>query len=268
MEESSGFQVSGSAPENYERYNPVIMAPFIEAVLTKVAIRPGDAVLDVACGTGLVARRAATLTGPTGRVVGLDINPGMLRVARASSVPDGCAIEWREGSALDLPLSADEFHVILCQQGVQFFPDLALAMREMARVAAPGARLAVSFWAASEEQPYMQAQREGLQRAIGSIGAIAGAFELDPAYCCELLTAAGFREASAERVTATVSLPPMESFALGQASTLPVAPAIAALDQQQRLAYVRHMEESLSANRTEAGTYACPFVSWVVSAMR
>ena len=85
MSNKSGFQLAGTGPESYERYIGVDMAPFVDAVIQRAKLARGDAVLDVACGTGFVARAASSLGGSTGRVAGLDINPGMLEVARAAS---------------------------------------------------------------------------------------------------------------------------------------------------------------------------------------
>src|SRR5439155_11949491 len=103
-------------------------------------------VLDVACGTGVVARAAAERVGAAGRVIGIDLNPGMIAVARSLPEPAGASIEWVERSALDLRLQDATMDVALCQQGLQFFPDKALAMREMRRVLARGGRLALSVW--------------------------------------------------------------------------------------------------------------------------
>jgi SAM-dependent methyltransferase len=96
-------------------------------------------VLDVACGTGIVARRAAARGA---RVVGVDRNAQMLAVARATAP----AIEWIEADASALPLADDAFDHVLCQQGLQFMPDPAAAVAEMRRVLAPGGRLALSVW--------------------------------------------------------------------------------------------------------------------------
>ena len=272
MVEQSGFQIAAAAAQAYQDYNPLIMAPFVEAVIARVGIRPGDAVLDLACGTGLVTRRAAMQAGAEGRVVGLDLNPGMLAVARSLGDPTGASvapIEWREGSALALPCADGEFDVVLCQQGIQFFPDLGLAASEMARVAAPGARLAVSFWAELGEQTYFQVQIAGLRRRLGpAVDGLAGAFRLDPMLVCDALTAAGFEDATAEQVVVRLLFPPMEHFAAGQVTTLPVAPAFAALDAAERASYVAEVTKSLARYRTAEGTYDCPTASWVVTATR
>lgn len=270
MSNSSGFQVTGSAPENYERYNPVIMAPFIKAVIEAASIRPGDAVLDVACGTGLSTRAAALAVGSAGRVVGLDLNPGMLTMAASRASEAGRApIEWHEGSALALPFVDGEFRAVICQQGLQFFPDLPLAVREMARVLAPGGRAAVSFFAALDEQSYMQAQVHGVRLAIGDAAtAIEAGFRLDPATATEAFRAAGFREVVAAKVVATVAITEIDEFALGQLGSLPVGPAMAALPDGARRTYVEGMREALAPYRDATGTYQCPFVSWVVSGTR
>ncbi|MGH7552467.1 MAG: class I SAM-dependent methyltransferase, partial [Longimicrobiales bacterium] len=111
-------------------------------------VRPGQRVLDVACGTGVVAREAATRMRGEGTVVGLDLNPGMLEVARRLG-PD---IEWRQGDAASLPFSADSFDVVLCQAALMFMPDPARALREMARVVSRSGTVAVQVWDRLEAQ--------------------------------------------------------------------------------------------------------------------
>lgn len=267
---AAGFQVSGSAPRNYQQFNAVIMAPFVEAVIAGAGVGAGDEVLDVACGTGLVARRVAEVVGESGSVVGLDVNPGMLATARSLDVPSGATIAWSEASALDLPFADGRFSAVVCQQGVQFFPDLGQAAAEMARVAAPGARIAVSFWATLDDQTYMRAQADGLRAAIGEEAAapLAGAFRLSPETMSAAFVAAGLRDISAEELTSTVSLPPMDPYAAQQVSTLPVAPAFAALTDAQRQAYVDGMGLALAGYRTPEGRYDCPFATWVVTARK
>ena len=271
MIEQSSFQINARAAMAYQDYNPLIMAPFVEAMIARTAIAHGDTVLDLACGTGLVTRRAALLAGAEGRVVGLDLNPEMLAVARNLGAPSGAsvaAIEWREGSALALPCADGEFSVVLCQQGIQFFPDLQLATAEMARVVAPGARLAVSFWAELGEQTYFQVQVAALRRWLGAaVDPVAAAFRLDPLRVCDALTAAGFEDATAEQVVAKTSFPPMEFYAAGQVMTLPVGPAFAALPEQERASYVEEVTRALRRYRVD-GNYDCPVASWLVTATR
>jgi SAM-dependent methyltransferase len=105
-------------------------------------IRAGDRVLDVACGTGVVAREAALRLGGEGFVAGVDANPGMLAVAKRLAP----TIEWREGVAESLPYEAGSFDAVVCQFGLMFFQDRAGALREMKRVLTPGGRIAVAVW--------------------------------------------------------------------------------------------------------------------------
>src|SRR2546425_12174530 len=113
----------GSGPEAYERYMvPSLFRPWAIDLLKLAAPIPGERVLDVACGTGIVARLAAKSVAPMGKVIGLDLNAGMLKVARAASAGTE-NVEWREGNATALRLSDQTFDLVLCQQGLQFFPD-------------------------------------------------------------------------------------------------------------------------------------------------
>src|SRR5215472_8707126 len=110
------WQLAGSAPELYQRYLvPAVTGQWAADLVEQAALQPGERVLDVACGTGVVARLAAACVGPTGRVAALDLNPGMLAVARehpAESEQGAVAvIEWYEGSALALPFLEAVFDV-------------------------------------------------------------------------------------------------------------------------------------------------------------
>jgi SAM-dependent methyltransferase len=143
-----------SFPEMYEQLlvGP-LFRPSAEVILEEVALARGNRLLDIACGTGIVARLAKERLGDSGRVVGVDVNPQMLAVAR--SVAPG--IDWREGSATALPLQDDEqFDTVTCQQGLQFFPDKRAAAREMRNALAPGGMLAVATWRPTEEIPLLR----------------------------------------------------------------------------------------------------------------
>jgi ubiquinone/menaquinone biosynthesis C-methylase UbiE len=118
MSSQERWQLEGSAPELYERYIvPAVPALWAADLVARARPRPGERVLDVACGTGIVARLAAEHVGRAGRVVGLDINSGMLAIARSAPQPVGPPAEWREGSALDMPFPDKAFDLVLCQLG-------------------------------------------------------------------------------------------------------------------------------------------------------
>src|SRR5712671_1931595 len=119
MNAQSQWQFAGSVPENYERYLvPSIFAAWADDLVEVAALQPSERVLDIACGTGIVARTAARKLDAGGSVVGLDLSAPMLAVARTAAAAEGVTVEWREGSAVKLPLRDGEF-----EQGLQFFPD-------------------------------------------------------------------------------------------------------------------------------------------------
>lgn len=135
----------GSATENYERFFvPVIGGPLARDLIAAAGVKPGERVLDVACGTGVVTRLAAERVGPRGIVAAVDVNAGMLAVARSLPAPARPPINWYEAPAESMPLPDEAFDVVLCQLGLQFFADKPAALREMHRVTAAGGRVLVT----------------------------------------------------------------------------------------------------------------------------
>src|SRR5436309_1061779 len=138
MDQQKHRQLRETGAEMYERgLVPAIFAPWATILIEQAALQPGDRVLDVACGTGVVARLAALQVGSTGQNIGLDNNTGMLAVARSLPPIPGVSLEWQEGNALAMPFADASFDVLLCQQGLQFFPDRSAALCEMHRVLVP-----------------------------------------------------------------------------------------------------------------------------------
>ena len=123
--------------------------PWGNVLLDTVCPTPIERVLDVGCGTGIVARLVRERCGPATRITGIDLNPDMIAVAR-SIAPE---IAWHQGDALQLPFPDATFDLVLCQQGLQFFRDRAAAAREMRRVLSDGGRVALSTWRPMAENP-------------------------------------------------------------------------------------------------------------------
>jgi ubiquinone/menaquinone biosynthesis C-methylase UbiE len=158
-------QVSRNAAEVYEEFFvPALFQEWASRVVDAVHIQPSQKVLDVACGTGVVARTALERVGTTGQVVGLDVNEGMLAVA-ARTEPH---IDWRRGKAEALPFDNASFDAVLCQFGLMFFEDRRAAIKEMVRVLRPGGNLAVAVWHSLDNTPGYAAMVELLQRLFGT----------------------------------------------------------------------------------------------------
>ena len=124
MREMERFQITGSAAERYERHLvPTLFEPWAKNIIGCARLQPGERTLDIACGTGVVARHVAQQIGDSGSITGIDLNEGMLEMARAQAEKMGAKVEWRQGDAGALPFADAGFNVVLCQQGLQFFPD-------------------------------------------------------------------------------------------------------------------------------------------------
>jgi SAM-dependent methyltransferase len=144
------WQAQIAAAQAYEDlFVPALFSQWGEVIRVAAAVAPGKRVLDVACGTGILARRLATLLASPQSIVGLDLAPGMLEVAKRVA-PD---IEWQQGSAESLPFADASFDAVVSQFGLMFFPDRVRALREMLRVLTPGSRLAVAVWDSLDHIP-------------------------------------------------------------------------------------------------------------------
>jgi ubiquinone/menaquinone biosynthesis C-methylase UbiE len=175
MSPEERWQLGGNAAEFYERYVRLLMEPWVHSLVDVAALQTAEHVLDVACGTGFVARLAAERVGVKGRMVGIDLNASMIQAARAASGRDAATtIEWGTGDAAALPFENGIFDVVLCQQGVQFFPDRVQALREMRRVLRRGGRLAFTVWSAIGDTPYHAALADALARHLSARGRLDG----------------------------------------------------------------------------------------------
>jgi ubiquinone/menaquinone biosynthesis C-methylase UbiE len=190
-------------PEIYERIlvQP-LFRPFAEQLVARLEPAATDSLLDIACGTGIVARIGREKLGRGARIVGVDAAPPMLAVARSVDA----TIDWREGSAMSLPVPEGErFSLIACHQGLQFFPDKPAAVREMRRVIAPGGRVAVACWLSLSELPGARELNEVAERHVGPIAdsrhSFGGAEALEA-----LLVAAGFKHVRVDKVSHDVRL--------------------------------------------------------------
>lgn len=163
-------QLTSSAAEIYEAFFvPALFDQWPERVLRTAELTPGDDVLDVGCGTGILARAAARQLEGSGSVTGIDINDGMLTVA--CSTPE--AVTWRHGPAERLPFPDRSFDRVVSQFALMFFADQTRSLQEMVRVSRPGGTITVATWADIEQSPGYAAMVDLLQRLFGDDAAAA-----------------------------------------------------------------------------------------------
>ena len=265
----SQWQVAGNAPENYERYLvPSIFGPWAIDLISLAAPQPGDRVLDVACGTGVVARLCAAHVGTRGKVVGLDINPGMVATARSLPSAPGVSCAWLEGSAVAMSLPDAAFDLVVCQQGLQFFPDRPAALREMRRVLVSGGRLAVSVWRAIQHSPGFAFLAEMLEQHIGPEAAttMRAPFSLpDAEELRTLIARAGFRDVTIHSASKILRFPSPEEFIQRYVSGSPLAGPVAQASDVARSALLEDMRRGLR-RYTHGDGVAFPIEAHLVAA--
>ena len=212
MESTASGQVSGSAAEVYDAFFvPALFGAWAGPVSDAAGLGPGDRVLDVACGTGALTRQAWARVQPGGSVAGLDINDGMLSVARRQA-PE---IEWHQGPAESLPFGDGVFDAVLCQFGLMFFEDRVAALSEMARVLRPGGRLCVAVWDSLDNTPGYAAVTALLQRLFGDAVAdgMRAPFNLgDSNQLLPLFSAAGIADGDLRTLQGNARFPSIESW--------------------------------------------------------
>jgi SAM-dependent methyltransferase len=222
--------------ETYERYMvPPLFAPAADRLLQTARPMPGERVLDVGSGTGIVARRAAPLLARGDSVVGLDASPAMLAVARAVSEREGTAVDWREGQAEALPFPDGSFDLALSQFALMFFADRGRALREMRRVLDDDGRLALSVFQGIELHPFYVALDAAIARRLGE-SAVGAIFTLgDGDALRHEVIEAGFRAVTIEPFAITARFPNPEAFLAGEIDVDTASiPAMQGLDPEAR----------------------------------
>ncbi len=231
---SYGSDAAGIAA-NYEAYFvPAIGEPIARQLIDAAGPYPGERVLDVACGTGVVARLATEAVDREGTVAGLDANPAMLEVARSVGPDD---IVWHEASAETIPLPDTAVDLVLCSMGLQFFPDKHQALREMLRVLAPGGR--VAWCTPGPIPPLFEAIDRALTNHVGPGASmfVHTVFALhDPDEAQSLMATAGFDSVRVESVPITLRIGLPAEFFWQYVRSTPLAAPLAKLDERARLA--------------------------------
>jgi SAM-dependent methyltransferase len=233
MSDMERWQLAGSAPEVYADYLvPAIFGPWVPVVLDSAQLQKGQSVLDVACGTGAVATGAAARVGATGSVTGVDNNPGMLAVASARSRHE---VRWQEADAQMLPFPGRSFDRVICQLGLQYFPDRLAAVREMHRVLRPGGRAVVLVWRDLNHSPGYAALVKALEMHAGpeaaTIMRAPFVFGDDPTPLASLHKDGGFAGVTVQAVPGMVKFGSIQAFIRYQCAGSPLAAHVNLRDQ-------------------------------------
>ena len=246
------------AAHDYERAWRDQLEPAQTRMLALAGIRPGDQVLDVACGTGLVTFRAAEMTGPKGRVVGVDISDEMIERARRRAAELNTAnVSFQRSDAEKLPLEDESFDVVLCALGLMYVPDPTLAVAEMHRTLKPGGIAAAAVWGRRENCGWaaifsivdlrVKSEVCPLFFQLGTGASLRGTFER-----------AGLEPAAMERMNTLLRYGSSEEALAAAFAGGPVALAYSRFDPATRDEAHADYLESISGFRDVDGGYAIP----------
>lgn len=234
LADSSHYEAQNPAA-NYQQFFVLgIGYPIAMDLLHVANVQTGETVLDVACGTGVVARLAAKAAGRTGKVTGLDLNPGMLQVARSATPPE-LAIDWIEADAANMPLPDKSFNVVLCQMGLQFMPGKLAALREMHRTLSSPGRICINVPGPMPKLFCVMADAIGRHFGPEDAAFVELVFSLhDSDELRRLFTDAGFSNIEIAVKPKTLVVPPPEEFLWQYLYSTPLAEKMAGASQQTK----------------------------------
>jgi SAM-dependent methyltransferase len=263
--EPERWQVSTDAAEVYEScFVPAIFGAWAGPVADAAGIRTGDKVLDVGCGTGVLAREALRRAGQEGQVAGVDLNEGMLAVA-ARTEP---RILWQQGDAAALPYEDARFDVVVSQFALMYFPDRVASLREMWRTLGPGGRLAVAAWASIDHARGYQILVDIAARQCGREAAdvLAAPFVLgDRAGLATLVANGGISEADVTLHEGSIRFPSVQEFIRIEVKGSPLADKVSD-DVMQSLA--AESEHALEEFIVPSGEVVMPMDAHIVTATK
>ena len=263
----------GNPAEGYESYMvPTLFGPCARILIQAADPKSGERVLDVGCGTGIVAREVASRLGATGAVTAVDLSAKMLAVARTAAVREGLTIEWREGNAEQLPFQDGAFDLVLCQFALMFVADKTAALSEMRRVVTGSGRVVISVWEGLDRHPFYQILHNVIQQRLG-MSALQQIFALGNADDLrDLLLAAGFRRADIKPFSLTARFPNPEAFIAGEIEVDTAAiPSMQHLDSKVREAIVTAITRDMQSPLKELisdNHVVIPFHGLIITARR
>jgi ubiquinone/menaquinone biosynthesis C-methylase UbiE len=222
------------AVEYYEASWAEQLRPAQDCLLAQAALREGERVLDIACGTGLVSFRAADLVGPAGQVVATDISDKMVQYTAAEAARRGLpqvACSRMGAEALDFPNGT--FDAVLCALGLMYVPDVSVAMREMRRVLTPAGRAIAAVWGARHRCGWAEIFSIVESRVQSDVCPMF--FQLGTGNSLEeCFRHAGFRDVTVERLTTELTYTSGDAAADAAFAGGPVAMAYSRFDEDTR----------------------------------
>jgi ubiquinone/menaquinone biosynthesis C-methylase UbiE len=271
VQTSKHWQLDLDAARRYQEIPvPTILEPAAHALVDKVKPNSGSIVLDVGCGTGAATRYTANCAGPNGRVAGVDINAGMIEVAKSLSESSGPPIDWYENSAFELPFEENTFDVVLSAQTIQFLDDRVAALKEMQRVLRPRGELAISVWCEVEKNPYFDALMKAVTNHLGAETAsgLSAAFTLSrPSEIEGLFVEAGLQRIEVEMCELRLKMPELSNFAAKHISATPMSESFFAAPESLQKDLVEEVADNLAMYQTETGA-TVPFRIQVAKAQK
>ena len=265
MAEPERWQVSTDAAEVYEScFVPAIFGAWARPVAEAAGIRAGHKVLDVGCGTGVLAREALRRVGQDGQVVGLDLNEGMLAVAGRMEPK----VEWLLGDAASLPFEDASFDVVASQFALMYFPDRMASLREAWRTLAPGGHLAIAAWASIEHARGYQILANIAARQCGREAAnvLEAPFVLgDRAELTKLFVSSGISDVKVTLHAGSIRFPSVQEFIRVEVKGSPLADMVSD-DAMQTLA--GESETALGEFVVPSGEIVIPMDAHIVTASK
>lgn len=257
--------------ETYEQYLvPAMFAPMAVKLVARAAPHAGEHVLDLACGTGIVARRVAPLVTPDGHVDALDLNPVMLSEARNAAAREEVEIAFHDGNMEAVPFPDDAYDLVTCHQGLQFAPNRPTAVSEMRRVLAAGGRVVVGCWGALADQPLSAKLAPIIAQHVG-----APVFDVpfslgDVDELRALFIAAGFSDVQLETVSHTTRFPHPDRYVAmlvdGIIAGIPSMQQLSPEARQQLVAALRVDIDPVVRDATVGGEIVSPMQTHIVTA--
>ncbi|NQW22046.1 MAG: methyltransferase domain-containing protein [SAR202 cluster bacterium] len=248
-------QASGNVAQIYEEQNvPSMFRPLAELTLQHVVVNESDQVIDVACGTGILGRLVAKKLGKGGSMMGVDLNYGMIEVAKQHTPATDASVEWQQGDATELPFPDASFDAAFCQQGLQFFPDKVAALKELRRVTTPGGSMILTVWSAVS--PVNAAISDALARYVND-GAAQNALSpyafRDPEVIKGLMIEAGIQGITMETLVVERLMGQGEDSILRLIAGTPYGVDLGKADEATQRAVAKDVAESLQEFRGDNG---------------